>query len=82
MSVVTYGELHFGASKSSQSDRAMLTLEELIQDIPVEPLDYAAGQAYGEIRAPLEKKGRPIGDHRSLDRRSRHGFPGHPRHQQ
>ena len=41
----------------------MLTLEELIQDIPVEPLDYAAGQTYGEIRASLEKKGRPIGDH-------------------
>jgi predicted nucleic acid-binding protein len=58
----TCGELHFGASKSSQSDRAMLMLKELIQDIPVEPLDYAAGQAYGEIRAALEKRGRLIGN--------------------
>jgi tRNA(fMet)-specific endonuclease VapC len=62
MSVVTCGELHFGSSKSSQSDRAMFMLKELIQDIPVEPLDYAAGQAYGEIRAALEKRGRPIGN--------------------
>jgi len=62
MSVITYGELHYRATKSVQRARALAQLEELVRDIPVEPLHSATAQAYGEIRATLEKQGRLIGN--------------------
>ena len=62
MSVITYGELYYGANKSNQRARALAQLDELVQDIPVEDLTSAASQAYGEIRATLEKQGRMIGN--------------------
>src|ERR1700692_3679292 len=62
MSVVTYGELYYGANKSSQRARALTQLAELVQDIPVEDLNSTVAQAYGEIRATLEKQGRLIGN--------------------
>src|ERR1700676_5528520 len=62
MSAVTYGELYYGANKSNQRTRALAQLDELIQDIPVENLTSTAAEAYGEIRATLEKQGRLIGN--------------------
>ena len=62
MSVVTYGELYYGATKSSERARALKHLEQLVQDIPVESLGSLAGRAYGEIRGTLEKEGRLIGN--------------------
>ena len=62
MSVITYGELLYGANKSNQRAKALAQLEELIQDIPVEDLTSTASQAYGEIRAALEEQGRMIGN--------------------
>jgi len=62
MSVITYGELCYGANKSNQRARALAQLDELVQDIPVENLSSAASQTYGEIRALLEKQGRMIGN--------------------
>jgi tRNA(fMet)-specific endonuclease VapC len=62
MSAVTYGELCYGANKSNQRARALTLLDELIQNIPVEDLTSTAAQAYGEIRATLEKQGRIIGN--------------------
>jgi tRNA(fMet)-specific endonuclease VapC len=62
MSAVTYGELCYGANKSNQRARALTLLDELIQNIPVEDFTSTAAQAYGEIRATLEKQGRIIGN--------------------
>jgi tRNA(fMet)-specific endonuclease VapC len=62
MSAVTYGELYYGACKSNQRMRAIAQLGELLRDIPVEDLTLKAAQAYGEIRAALEQKGRVIGN--------------------
>ncbi len=62
MSVITYGELYYGANKSNQSAKALTHLEELIQDIPVTELNSNVAQAYGEIRATLEKQGKLIGN--------------------
>jgi len=62
MSAITYGELSYGASKSSQKAKALAQLEELIQDIPAVDLDSRTGQVYGEIRAALEQQGRLIGN--------------------
>jgi tRNA(fMet)-specific endonuclease VapC len=62
MSAITYGELHHGAYKSSQRERALSQLAQLIQYVPVENLTTAAAQAYGRIRATLEMHGRIIGN--------------------
>jgi tRNA(fMet)-specific endonuclease VapC len=62
MSAITYGELCYGASKSSQQASALAQLRELVQDVPVAELDSRASEAYGEIRATLEKEGRLIGN--------------------
>ncbi len=62
MSAITYGELRYGAIKSTQQAYARAQLEELVQDIPVQELDSKAAEIYGEIRATLEKQGRLIGN--------------------
>jgi tRNA(fMet)-specific endonuclease VapC len=62
MSVITYGELYYGASKSNQRAKALAKLGETVRDIPVEDLTSTASQAYGIIRATLEKQGRVIGN--------------------
>jgi tRNA(fMet)-specific endonuclease VapC len=62
MSAITHGELQCGANKSSHRSRTLAQLAELIQYIPVENLTSSASQAYGEIRATLEKQGRMIGN--------------------
>jgi tRNA(fMet)-specific endonuclease VapC len=62
MSVITYGELYFGAMKSDQRAKALAKLDELAQGIPIEIPGPAASHAYGEIRAALEKQGRMIGN--------------------
>jgi tRNA(fMet)-specific endonuclease VapC len=62
MSVITYGELYYGASKSDHRAKAFAELDRTIRVIPVESLTPAASEAYGIIRATLEKQGRIIGN--------------------
>lgn len=62
MSVVTLGELRFGAEKSSARERALSALTRLEAVIQVMPLGEAAAQHYGQIRADLQRKGLPIGN--------------------
>src|SRR3990172_5812234 len=62
MSVITYGELRYGAEKSSQRDQALDKLSRLEALISVIPLDDAVGERHGLIRAHLERAGMPIGN--------------------
>ena len=62
MSVVTLGELRFGAEKSQARDRALASIQQLETLIPVCPLSEPAGEHYGQIRAALQKSGQPIGN--------------------
>lgn len=61
ISVITWGELLYGAEKSTQRTRAMEVLHEFASLIPVLPMHEDAGAHYGAIRAALEAKGQPIG---------------------
>ncbi len=61
MSIVTLGELRFGAEKSQARTRALATIEQLAQMIAPCPLPLAAAEHYGDIRAVLQKQGQPIG---------------------
>ncbi|MBU1691645.1 MAG: type II toxin-antitoxin system VapC family toxin [Gammaproteobacteria bacterium] len=62
MSVITLGELRFGAEKSQAREKAIATLNQLESVIQVAPLPEAAGQHYGQIRSMLQKAGQPIGN--------------------
>jgi tRNA(fMet)-specific endonuclease VapC len=62
ISVITWGELLYGAEKSRQRKRALHLLEEFRSLVPVLPMPESAGETYGAIRASLESKGEPIGN--------------------
>ncbi|MBZ5570959.1 MAG: type II toxin-antitoxin system VapC family toxin [Acidobacteriia bacterium] len=62
LSVITYGELVFGAQKSKQRTAALERLAELLYWLPALPLPETAGQAYGTIRADLAVRGQMIGN--------------------
>lgn len=61
MSIITYGELMYGAQKSHHPKKAVSVLEELMMLIPSLPMPLEAAKYYGEIRSKLEKQGKPIG---------------------
>ena len=62
LSVITYGELLYGAAKSAERVAALERLHELIQLLPALALPETAADAYGTIRAELEAKGEMIGN--------------------
>jgi tRNA(fMet)-specific endonuclease VapC len=62
LSVISYGELLYGAIKSVRRLERLVQLQEMTQLLPVLPLPEKAGEAYGEIRAELEAKGQRIGN--------------------
>src|ERR1700687_3671531 len=62
LSVITYGELLYGAAKSSQRAHALDRLHELVHFLPALALPESAAEAYGAIRADLEQRGEMIGN--------------------
>jgi tRNA(fMet)-specific endonuclease VapC len=62
LSVITYGELLYGAVKSEHRVTAMEQLRELLTLLPALALPETAAEAYGKIRAELESKGEMIGN--------------------
>ncbi len=62
MSVVTLGELRFGAEKSQSRERALAVISQLESTMQIAPLGEAAGQHYGQIRAALQQRGEIIGN--------------------
>jgi len=55
MSVITYGELRFGAEKSLARERALESIQRLQERIEICPVPLSAGEHYGEIRAILQR---------------------------
>ncbi|MGH9512982.1 MAG: type II toxin-antitoxin system tRNA(fMet)-specific endonuclease VapC [Terriglobales bacterium] len=62
LSVITYGELLYGAAKSKQRLPALALLRELLHWLPALPLPESAAEAYGTIRAELASRGELIGN--------------------
>jgi tRNA(fMet)-specific endonuclease VapC len=62
ISVVTWGELLYGAEKSKQRKKVLQLLAEFKTFVPVLPIPETAGNTYGIIRASLESHGQPIGN--------------------
>jgi tRNA(fMet)-specific endonuclease VapC len=62
ISVVTWGELIYGAVKSQQSILVFSLLDEFVGLVPVIPMAPNCGKVYGQARADLEIIGQPIGN--------------------
>jgi tRNA(fMet)-specific endonuclease VapC len=60
VSVIAYGELLYGAMKSSHPASAIERLHILIQELCPLPLPESAGETYGFIRADLAARGEMI----------------------
>ena len=60
ISSITAAELAFGVAKSG-SPRNRQALAAFLLPIEVMPFDAQAALIYGEVRAELERRGRPIG---------------------
>jgi tRNA(fMet)-specific endonuclease VapC len=71
LSVITYGELLYGAAKSEQRVEALERLRELVHLLPAFSLPETAAEVYGTIRAELESKGELIGNNGRADREQR-----------
>ena len=61
LSVIVYGELCFGQASSARRDESAAHLAALLETLQVLPLPLDAALRYGEIRAELERAGKPIG---------------------
>jgi len=60
ISVVTLGELIFGAENSQQVERNLADIEAMTARLEVLPLDNTAAYHFGQIRAELYRRGQPI----------------------
>jgi tRNA(fMet)-specific endonuclease VapC len=61
ISVITYGELLYGASRNTQRADALARIREFVHIVPALPLPESAAEVYGAVRAELESKGDMIG---------------------
>lgn len=63
ISAITFCELQFGVSKSAKPEQNQRALTAFLA--PLDVLDFPAGASpvYGQIRAHLQRKGKPIGNY-------------------
>lgn len=61
ISVITLGELEFGAATSSAPVAAREAIDLLAETLVVDPLPVEAAAVYGRLRADLRAAGTPIG---------------------
>jgi len=62
LSLVTYGELLFGAHRSQQHTRNMAIVRRIASLFPVIEVDMPIMETFAEIKASLLQKGRPSDD--------------------
>ena len=61
ISSITLGELYFGVEKSQRREENFNILEQFSAGLDVLPFSAKAAAHYGQLRAELERIGRPIG---------------------
>jgi tRNA(fMet)-specific endonuclease VapC len=66
ISSIALGELRFGAEKSARREENLHEVELFAARVNVLPFGSTAAAHYGEIRAELERAGKPIGVHDML----------------
>ena len=63
ISSITLGELHYGAEKSARRFDNLQAIEHFCARLEVLSFSAIAAAHYGQIRAELERAGRPAGSH-------------------
>jgi tRNA(fMet)-specific endonuclease VapC len=61
ISAISLAELRYGADKSANAEVNHRALDELLLVLQVASFDESASRAYGQVRAKLESRGKPIG---------------------
>ncbi|WP_420812973.1 type II toxin-antitoxin system tRNA(fMet)-specific endonuclease VapC [Nitrincola schmidtii] len=61
ISAITLAELMHGVEKSTQPEHNLRQVEDFISRLDILEYDIKAASHYGDIRANLEKQGKPIG---------------------
>jgi tRNA(fMet)-specific endonuclease VapC len=61
LSAIVLGELEFGAEKSRYAQHNRARLAELTRSLPLVGIDAETTRHYAQIRATLERQGKPIG---------------------
>jgi tRNA(fMet)-specific endonuclease VapC len=61
MSAITVAELRYGIALSARADENEAALEELLNMIQADDFPVGAARDFGEIKATLSRRGRPIG---------------------
>ncbi len=62
ISVITYGELVYGARKSSNIEKNLAKVYRLAELFPIVDISPAIMEIFGELKASLEKSGKTIDD--------------------
>lgn len=62
ISLITWGELQYGAVRSQHRNRVTALLDEFRSLVPVLPLTEEVGHHHGLLRSKLADKGTPIGN--------------------
>jgi tRNA(fMet)-specific endonuclease VapC len=62
ISVISYGELVFGAHRSEQATRNMAIVRKVAGLFPILDVNAAIMETFAELKASLLKKGHPIDD--------------------
>lgn len=62
ISVITYGELLFGAKKSKNHERNLAVVYRIKELFPIIDIDKAIIETFSELKADLSKTGSPIDD--------------------
>jgi tRNA(fMet)-specific endonuclease VapC len=61
VSAITFSELSYGVSKSSNPEKNQIALAQFIAPLEILPYGDDVAQYYGDLRTHLEKQGTPIG---------------------
>jgi tRNA(fMet)-specific endonuclease VapC len=66
ISTIVVGELIFGAEKSGARMRNLASVTDFVKRLAVLDFDAAAAESFADIRAELERSGKPIGPYDML----------------
>ena len=61
ISSIVKSEIEYGICKSAAPEKNRQAFKNFLKGIAILPYDEAAAKEYGEIRAALERQGKPIG---------------------
>lgn len=66
ISTVSWGELVYGCEKSSRPEQNLADIESMANRLEIAAFDTSAAAHFGQIRAELARKGKPIGPYDAM----------------